>query len=143
MHETLEKFRYPDLLVKDYKYCAALVRFTHVTLGSMVLVSKSDVESLGELSPEEWGEFSVVTSDAERALKKAFGSEKFNYLALMMSDPHVHFHLIPRYSQPVKFQDRTYTDKDWPTKTSLEAVELSESELRAVQDELVSAYNSV
>ena len=34
----------------------------------------------------------------ERALTAFCGYERINYLMLMMVDPHVHFHVIPRYS---------------------------------------------
>ena len=33
---------------------------------------------------------------------------------LMMVDPAVHFHIIPRYEFPVEFCDREFNDKSWP-----------------------------
>lgn len=138
MNETLEKFRYPELLVKDYTYWAALIRFNHVTLGSLVLVNKSEATRLGKLRPEEWAEFTKVSNDMEQLLEKAFGADKFNYFALMMKDPRVHFHLIPRYSDPVVFDGKTYSDSDWPEKSELKAIEISETELKLIQQKLIN-----
>ena len=33
-----------------------------------------------------------------------------NYLMLMMVDPHVHFHVIPRYAAPQRFEDVDFPD---------------------------------
>ena len=52
---------------------------------------------------EAWSEVGVATADLEGALRATFDHQKINYLALMMVDPHVHFHVIPRYS----------TTRDW------------------------------
>ena len=50
----------------------------------------------------------------ERALRAAFDYQKLNYLALMMVDPHVHFHVIPRYSEAREFEGSTFLDAAWP-----------------------------
>jgi len=137
MNETLQKFRYPELLIRDYTHWAALIRYNHVTLGSIVLVNKSGATQLGDLQPNEWTEFSAVCHDMEQLLIKTFGAEKFNYFALMMKDPQVHFHLIPRYSKPVEFQGRVYKDVDWPEKSSLINQQVPDQELKAIQQKLI------
>ena len=43
-----------------------------------------------------------------------FDFQKINYLALMMVDPHVHFHVIPRYSSSREFGGATCLDAAWP-----------------------------
>jgi len=73
----------------------------------------------------------------EQLLIKTFGAEKFNYFALMMKDPQVHFHLIPRYSKPVEFQGRVYKDVDWPEKSSLINQQVPDQELKAIQQKLI------
>jgi diadenosine tetraphosphate (Ap4A) HIT family hydrolase len=50
----------------------------------------------------------------ETCLKKAFSCEKINYLMLMMIDPDVHFHVIPRYSGPIVFAEKEFIDAAWP-----------------------------
>ena len=34
---------------------------------------------------------------------------------LMMLDPHVHFHVLPRYGSPREFAGSTWNDASWPT----------------------------
>lgn len=119
-------FGYPASLVKEYSHWVVLLRPKQVTLGSLLLVAKSEAQNLGGLSGEEWGEFARVATDCEKLLKSKFGADKFNYLALMMKDPNVHFHFIPRYSRPVKYMGQEYIDKEWPLKTDLNHLELSD-----------------
>ena len=40
--------------------------------------------------------------------------EKINYLMLMMVDPNVHFHVIPRYEGGREWQGREFVDVGWP-----------------------------
>ena len=56
----------------------------------------------------------AVVTDIERALKAAFAYEKINYLMLMMVDPNVHFHVIPRYSETRSACGLTIPDPGWP-----------------------------
>ena len=77
-----------------------LLRPAQPTLGSLVLACKEDATSLGAVSGAAYAELALATADIERTLGQAFDFRKINYLALMMVDPHVHFHVIPRYSEP-------------------------------------------
>ena len=138
MNQTLYTFGYPETLLKEYDHWAVFVRANHVTLGSLVIIAKSEATNLGNLSKEEWAEFATVSNEMENLLRKTFGAEKFNYLALMMVDPHVHFHFIPRYSKPVTFNDRVYTDPDWPVKTELKTIETTEEEIKTIQNYLLT-----
>lgn len=115
MHETMEKFGYPHTLLKEWNYWCVLLRPAQITLGSLVLVLKdSGPRSFSEVSAAAFAEFPNVCSDIESTVKDLFGAKKFNYLALMMVDPHVHFHVLPRYSAPVQFHDEVFTDINWP-----------------------------
>jgi diadenosine tetraphosphate (Ap4A) HIT family hydrolase len=78
-----------------------------------------------------------VSHDVEQWLSEAFGAEKFNYLALMMKDPEVHFHVIPRYSQPVDFAGKSFVDQDWPLATERKALDLTDDELDAIKNKII------
>lgn len=126
-------------VLKEYNHWVVLFRDKQVTIGSVIIMSKGlDKNSLGDVSVEAWSEFGTVSKDVEGMLKRAFGAEKFNYLALMMYDPEVHFHVIPRYSQPVKFLDREYIDPDWPNATKRIAMDLDTETLDAIKSRLLS-----
>ncbi|KPZ68622.1 Glycerol-3-phosphate cytidylyltransferase [Shewanella sp. P1-14-1] len=116
---TLKKFAYPESLIKSYQHWDLLLRPEQPTLGSMVLICKESVHQYSSISKEAADEQSLIISDIERVLKKRFDYTKINYLMLMMVDPDVHFHVIPRYESPVEFCDKVFTDKQWPNQPSL------------------------
>lgn len=139
MNITIERFGFPSTLLKEYSHWVALLRSEQVTVGSLVIAAKSEATNLGGLTEEEWSEFAAVSQEAEALLREVFGAEKFNYLALMMKDPNVHFHLIPRYSAPVSVNGHEYPDQDWPTKTELEPVVMPPEDLAAIKSMLIEA----
>ncbi|MCD8561843.1 HIT family protein [Candidatus Saccharibacteria bacterium] len=127
-------------VIKEFEYWVVLFRDKQVTIGSVIIMSKElDKNSLGDVTPEAWSEFGVVSTFVETTITKAFGAEKFNYLALMMYDPEVHFHVIPRYSKPVNFAGREFIDPDWPSATKKVALELDQATLDAIKEKLLSA----
>ena len=50
----------------------------------------------------------------EAMLAESVRYEKINYLMLMMVDPHVHFHVIPRYEGERGHNGLTIADAGWP-----------------------------
>jgi len=50
----------------------------------------------------------------ERMLRACVDYEKINYLMLMMVDPHVHFHVFPRYGSPRSLAGTSMDDTGWP-----------------------------
>lgn len=138
---TIQAFGYPDTVLKEYENWVVLLRPKQVTLGTVVIANKSKATFLGEINETEWSEFSLVAREVELALINTFGAEKFNYLALMMKDPNVHFHVAPRYSKPVIFENETFEDKDWPLKTELNPIELHEDIFKVIKAKLVEAMS--
>ena len=127
-------------VIKEYEHWVVLFREKQVTLGSIIVMSKQlEKTSLGDVTPQAWQEYGTVCREVESWLKEAFGAEKFNYLALMMVDPEVHFHVIPRYSSPVEFAGITFRDPDWPGATKRVALDLDEKILKKIQDTVIEA----
>jgi diadenosine tetraphosphate (Ap4A) HIT family hydrolase len=120
-NETMLKFGFPETLVRDYRFWVVLVRPAQVTLGSLVLCAKSDATSFGTLEPDAFAELAKIVPAIERALKRLCDYERINYLMLMMVDPNVHFHVIPRYSQPHVFDNSAFPDTGWPGPPDLKA----------------------
>jgi diadenosine tetraphosphate (Ap4A) HIT family hydrolase len=114
VNETILKFGYPETLVADYSSWLVLLRPQQVTLGALILACKETAQSFGTVSSAGCEELARVTSDLERALKHAFGYDKINYLMLMMIDPDVHFHVVPRYADARSFAQNTFEDPGWP-----------------------------
>ena len=136
MNKTILGFGYPENLIKEYKHWIVLIRSKQVTIGSLIIAAKSEATNLGALTKAEWEEFSQVTQETEQLLQKTLNAEKFNYLALMMVDPHVHFHLIPRYSEDVTVAGKKFKDVDWPSKTELKPIELTSKEFAEIKNKL-------
>lgn len=139
MNETIQTFGYPDTLIKEFEHWVVLLRPKQITAGTLVIIAKSDARHIGELDAEIWSEFAKVSKFSEVLLQKAFGAEKFNYLALMMKDPNVHFHLVPRYNKPVIISGQEVVDADWPLKTELRAIELSAAQLDEIKSRLLKS----
>jgi diadenosine tetraphosphate (Ap4A) HIT family hydrolase len=58
---------------------------------------------------------------------------------LMMVDPNVHFHVIPRYSTPRRWKDVEFPDCGWPGPPRLDtAVRLDEKQLSQLVTEIAS-----
>lgn len=113
-HETAEKFGYPATLLNDYQHWLLLLRPAQVTLGSLVLVAKSDSTAFGSLDPAAHAELAPITAEVEALLKARVDYQRINYLMLMMVDPHVHFHIIPRYEGVREGAGMTIADQGWP-----------------------------
>ncbi|MFN4087482.1 MAG: HIT domain-containing protein [Alphaproteobacteria bacterium] len=141
MHETLHKFGYPDTVIRDYEHWVVLLRPQQVTLGCMVLALKADVRTLGEVGPAAFAEMAAATRDIQTALGSTFGPQKINYLALMMVDPQVHFHVIPRYDGPRDLDGRPIDDPGWPKLPEMgRTLDLDPGALDRIKTKLAAAW---
>jgi diadenosine tetraphosphate (Ap4A) HIT family hydrolase len=133
MNETILRFGYPATLIADYDHWVVLLRPAQPALGSLILAAKSGVTRFPELTAEAFAELQKAVSDIERALGAAVGHEKINYLMLMMVDPHVHFHVIPRYEGEREACGVIVRDAGWPKVPALgEAVTLEPEQVEAL-----------
>ena len=114
MNETITKFGYPDTLLKEHDHWVVLLRPAQATLGALILACKDEARSFSEISPDAFTELGAAVAGIEAALKALFGYEKLNYLMLMMVDPDVHVHVLPRYASDQEFEGATFTDPGWP-----------------------------
>ncbi len=56
---------------------------------------------------------------------------------LMMVDPNVHFHVIPRYSQPRSWRNCSFADEGWPGPPQLKSgLALDPGQVAAMREEL-------
>lgn len=142
MNDTIVKFKFPNTLIKEYKHWVILLRPAQVTIGSLVLACKSNAQSLSSMHLDVYTELKKVTHGIENTLKSLFNYDKINYLALMMVDKEVHFHVIPRYSNSIKFNGNEYTDKDWPTPPDvLNSLEISEKDFLLLKQTIKENWN--
>ena len=133
MNQTIAKFGHPATLIADYDHWVVLLRPAQPTLGALVLAAKSDAIAFGDLPAAAHAELKVATAAIEGALTQAVGYAKINYLMLMMVDPHVHFHVLPRYEGERSGAGLTVADAGWPAQPDLgQAVKLDEAQIAAL-----------
>jgi len=126
---TIAAFGYPDSLIAAYRHWVVLLRPQQVTLGSLILASTGPATAFSEIGPAAFAELGAAVGDIERVLAAAFAYDKINYLMLMMVDPHVHFHVLPRYADTRSFAGAAFTDAGWPAAPDLKAVnEIAEAQ---------------
>ena len=114
MNDTIEKFGYPGTLIKEYDHWVVLLRPAQATLGALILACKDEASRFSDISPEAFTEMGVAVGDIERALGSLFDYQKLNYLMLMMVDPDVHYHVLPRFEKDQTYAGTTFTDPGWP-----------------------------
>lgn len=114
MNPTMQKFGAPATLIRDYAHWAVLLRPGQVTLGSLVLICKEPVTAFSMVSAAAFAELQSITGHIEGVLGRAFRYDRINYLMLMMVDPDVHFHVIPRYETVREFSAQEFIDQGWP-----------------------------
>jgi diadenosine tetraphosphate (Ap4A) HIT family hydrolase len=86
-------------------------------LGRTYVTLKAHKGALRELTADEWSEYGRIVSLLERAGRAAFGADLFNWSCLInlayasdAPEPHIHWHVRPRYSQPVTIGETTFED---------------------------------
>ncbi|MDO8411751.1 MAG: HIT family protein [Phenylobacterium sp.] len=132
---TAVNFGYPHSMVGETAHWLVLVRPKQPTFGSLVLVCKEPARAFSDLSGQAFQDLQVAVGGIERLLRQAVDYAKINYLMLMMVDPDVHFHVIPRYEGAREHGGETFRDAGWPGQPDLAAaVALSPEHLRALAE---------
>jgi diadenosine tetraphosphate (Ap4A) HIT family hydrolase len=126
------KFGDPETRIAQTESWTVLLRPKQPTLGSLVLVCREPVQAFSALSQSAFTDLSHVVQGVERMLRQVVDYERINYLMLMMVDPDVHFHVIPRYSMPRRFAETEYPDTGWPGPPALEPAVVPVTEERVV-----------
>lgn len=138
----------PSLLLAESDHWQIYLSNQQNYPGRCFVPLKRHAESLGELTSEEWGELQIILRALETVLRKKLGASHANFSCLMNGaygveppSPHVHFHVIPRYSHPVTFGGMRFKDElyglHYSTKYDWVLNEAGAQEIkRLIQDEL-------
>lgn len=143
INQTITRFGYPATLIREFDHWLVLLRPAQVTAGSLILAAKSDATAYGALPAAAFVEQGKVIAEIEMTLRQAVAHEKLNYLMLMMVDPHVHFHIFPRYAGRRAFAGIDIVDRGWPGPPDLKsAITLDEAGIAAGCAEIAAAWTS-
>ncbi|MBV6396439.1 MAG: hypothetical protein HFACDABA_02037 [Anaerolineales bacterium] len=110
-----DKFLINELTIYETDYWRWSLRPVQCTLGAGILSLRRYSERLSDLNGPEGGDFAAIVGVVEDCLEKSFHYDKINYLMLMMVDPHLHFHVIPRYAASRICAGKTWVDQGWPS----------------------------
>jgi diadenosine tetraphosphate (Ap4A) HIT family hydrolase len=142
MNPTIQKFGYPATQLREFEHWLVLLRPAQVTLGSLVLAAKSDTTAYSQLPREAFAEQAEAVAAIEAVLAEFCAYERINYLMLMMIDPDVHFHVIPRYSVPRRWSGIEFPDAGWPGPPQLgSAVVLDDPKIDELVNLLAPKFN--
>jgi diadenosine tetraphosphate (Ap4A) HIT family hydrolase len=111
---TMRKFGWPGTRIAELEHWAVMLRPQQCTLGALVLACKQPVTAFGDVDPAGHAELGVAVKAIEAMLGAAIGYDKINYLMLMMVDPDVHFHVLPRYQGSRAIAGLDLADAGWP-----------------------------
>ncbi len=132
------KFELSKLTIKRIDSWVISLRPQQPTIGSLVLSLERKAERLSFLTDDEGKQLAGAFRVVEAMLDKAFQPEKINYLALMMVDNQVHFHVIPRYSKPVSIAEKFYKDTGYPGPPVLQPLTIDDETLKEIFETLVA-----
>jgi diadenosine tetraphosphate (Ap4A) HIT family hydrolase len=125
---TAVNFGFPGTQVAETASWRVLVRPKQPTFGALVLICKDDAKAFSDITAEAFADLQVAVKNVESMLRAAVNYQKINYLMLMMVDPDVHFHVIPRYDGERTHEGQTFRDAGWPGPPALgEAVDLGQA----------------
>lgn len=136
MLEFAGRFSDPKLMIKQGKYWSIIFRESTTTLGNCILICNRECPTFGDLTAEEAAELPSLCAWYENKIKTLYGAVKFNYLAMMMKEEFVHFHIIPRYNEPKENYGITWVDEDWPKATKMGKIEISDDVKQKIINDL-------
>jgi len=108
----------PETQILDTQYWSVGVDGkNHAYLGRAYVTLKEHKPSLSSLSQQEWEDFQDIVKKLEKAYKNAFGAEPLNWGCFMNHafrsepfNPHVHWHIYPRYKTTQVIDGITFDD---------------------------------
>ncbi len=144
--ERLKDYDYGDLLAETCHWLIILAPDQR-NLGTCVVALKRDEKELSGLTKEEWLDLDQVVKKLESSVKKAFNATMFNWGCLMNSSylneppsPHLHWHFIPRYKNPVKLHGKIFKDTCFGMSTMYnreKAPEISEEFKKKIKNKIL------
>jgi diadenosine tetraphosphate (Ap4A) HIT family hydrolase len=110
----------PDRIFETKFWVVNLRSDDQAFLGRSTVLLKTHKGDLSELDENEWADFHRIIKRFEKALRSSFKPALFNWSCLMNDaykdsppNPHVHWHVRPRYEKSVEFSGQTFYDKDF------------------------------
>lgn len=108
----------PAYLILETKHWKVYLADNQAYLGRAIVNLKEHKSKLSDLSSEEWADYIEIVKRLEPAYKNAFSAEPLNWGCFMNNafqnnppNPHVHWHIFPRYKDTQIINGEEFTDK--------------------------------
>jgi len=100
--------------------------------GYVLFVCKNHIEEIHELDDDFRGKFLNEMVLVGKAVYLSFKPKKMNYATLGNSDPHLHWHIIPRYGTDPKPENTIWSISEdvWQKKIDPNSIDFKESKER-------------
>lgn len=135
--KILKKFNVNNNILLKTKYWSWILRESHPTLGSTVLMINRECYELNELTSEEILDYHRIVKVIEETLKSLFEYSQINYFQLMMLDRNLHIHIIPRYSQDKYYENEKWADENYPGLPDLSKDKLNSNKLFSIKRDII------
>lgn len=144
-----------DLTENDKKYLLYENDYWQVFLadnqnyiGRCIIICREHIASIDALHNDAWLSLKSIINMLESVITKLFGAVNFNFTCLMNNafkceepQPHMHFHLIPRYNTAVHISDHVYFDKEFGHHYSNAKVQICADDFDALYKMLLTAID--
>ena len=100
----------PDSVITAGPAWTMAVNRNQNLLGKTMLVANRSVESVTELTPDEWSDLLHQITRVTATLDELFNPDQYNHAFLMNADAHVHLHVIPRYCAERRWHGQVFSD---------------------------------
>ena len=127
---------YPTF-IKQFMHWTLLINYMQPTLGSALVVLNRHVSDLSDIKLYEAKDYWDITNLLEKSLKLSFNPQRINHLMLANAVKHVHYHVVPRYSEPREFEGMTFTDEKFGHMPILTKSRLDEKILGSIKAKIL------
>ena len=133
-NNTINRYVTKKNFIKSYGSWILALRPNQLTYCSVMLFADSNAESFSKLDKNSLNDLGNILADIELKIRFVSQPIKFNVYSLMLVDPHVHFHIFPR------FEDQ-HLDTYWPLPVDLNGkVKVSETVMASRLEKLKETF---
>jgi diadenosine tetraphosphate (Ap4A) HIT family hydrolase len=132
--------------IYETAFWSVFLNLKQVHLGRAAIVLKRNCGDLAEVTDEEMLDFLALVRKAEAVYRKTLNTTMFNWSCSMNDayqeqppNPHVHWHLVPRYETPARFSGKSYPDTNFGHRSGNDDIRLPEEDFAELARALAEA----
>jgi len=128
-------------LISEDQYWKVYLNPNQAYLGRGLIKLKRHSEDLFDIDSNEQQELFDFGTRYRNAVNELFTPDMFNYVSAGNRMPHLHIHIVPRYSSEREFHGITFNDNKWTdTYDPSEKMDLSEDIIKNILESIKSRF---